>query len=107
VNTFWVTRTRNQKLTGRVTVRPVQTKLGILKTGEAIALVVEETFERARYNVPPRSDDDLRWETYTAWRDATPLDLCSPALRWLIDGPTASQAKSVNRIVTAIEDAQD
>lgn len=85
--TFWSTRERNHRLTGRVRFRTAKTRLGLIATGQAVAIVVEEAFDRTSYNVPPRTDADLAWEPRTRWRDANALDLAHPALRWLVDGP--------------------
>lgn len=80
------TRTTNHRLTGRVRFRAAFERKGFIATDEIVGLRVHEEFDQAQYSAPPRSDADLQWRRLAAWRDATPLDLADPALRWLIDG---------------------
>lgn len=86
-----IERTRNFRLTGNVKHRLV--KAGLFFPETFVALQVEEQFDRAVYSAPPRNEDDLPWTVRTSWRDATPLDLASPALRWLVDGVALTQVK--------------
>ncbi len=88
---FTLERTRNYRLTGRVRFREADERLGMFSGGKIVALLVEEEFERAIYNAPPRSEADLTFLPNAHWRLAEPLDLSSAALRWMIDGAVAPQ----------------
>lgn len=82
-----VTREANKKLTGRVRFRASNERKGLLAKQEIVVLSVEEEFDRAQYNIPPRNfNAEAQWKRYSRWRDATPLDLADIKLRWLIDG---------------------
>lgn len=71
-----------RRLTGRVKFSVVDVRTGFLQHEERIALLVEETFDEANYQLPGEPKD---WVHRTIWRPAYPLDLASKSLRWIFD----------------------
>lgn len=86
--TPWRTHTRNTHLTGRL--RPkVQdnsriTIFGPRRGVTTVGLQVEVACEEARTEAH-RDPIEAEWSRNVYWRDATPLDMSDPALRWFID----------------------
>jgi hypothetical protein len=86
---IWANQERGRRLTGHVKFVHVTTTTWREGTKHSVVLKVEETWEQAEWDAtyggkPPA---DVQWEVREAWRWAQPIDMASPALRWLLDGP--------------------
>jgi len=77
---------RNREKTGRI--RFVERCAGVWRPTRFVVLQVEEKFEWAQ-TFYPHPDDQYNYKTGTSWRDANPLDLSCPSLRWVIDNQPA------------------
>lgn len=83
MSSFWISYTRNTKLTGRIRfVDHPQWR------GHIVAVEVEEEWQWAQRQAPALSPiPDNEWQRRTRWRKAQPLDMADTSLRWVIDGP--------------------